>query len=558
MSKSISLGHDGSFRLPIEVVTLATAILAQRGAGKSHLASCMAEEMAEAHQQVVTIDPTGAWYGLKSSADGNKAGYPFVVFGGDHPDVPLEEHSGEIVARALVERGFSAIIDLSLFRKGQMRRFMAEFLETLYRLNRNPLHVFVDEADAIAPQRPGPDEARMLGAMEDMVRRGRRRGIGCTLITQRPQVLNKDVLTQCEVLVAMRLGHPRDIAAIKEWAGVHAPMDQLDEMVKSLPSLPTGTAWFWSPSLGVFERVKIRARRTFDSGATPRPGQTVRAPKAVAEIDLEKLGAEIAETVAKAKADDPRELKAKIRALEAEAVKPQPAVVDPSALDKAYQDGYRKGLQHGGEAMRVLAVNEAEFHLKAVKNLGPNLEPVTEIKRPIPAPPPLLRVVPPVRPRPQTGVEDGRPGKAERSILTALAQYPSGRTKSQMALLAGYAVNGGGFNNAISRCRSQGWLEGSGDSYRATPSGLSALGNYTPLPTGRDLAAYWLNQLGKAERSVLEVLLNHEGRAMTKEQVGQLAGYAPDGGGFNNALSRLRTLELIEGRGELRANQELF
>lgn len=31
----------------------------------------------------------------------------------------------------------------------------------------------------------------------------------------------------------------------------------------------------------------------------------------------------------------------------------------------------------------------------------------------------------------------------------------------------------------------------------------------------------------------------------------------PGGGGFNNALSRLRTLQLIDGRGELRADETL-
>ena len=34
--------------------------------------------------------------------------------------------------------------------------------------------------------------------MEDLVRRGRARGLGITLITQRPAVLNKDVLTQVD------------------------------------------------------------------------------------------------------------------------------------------------------------------------------------------------------------------------------------------------------------------------------------------------------------------------------------------------------------------------
>ena len=34
----------------------------------------------------------------------------------------------------------------------------------------------VDEADAVAPQKPYPGEERMLGAMEDIVRRGGQRG----------------------------------------------------------------------------------------------------------------------------------------------------------------------------------------------------------------------------------------------------------------------------------------------------------------------------------------------------------------------------------------------
>jgi hypothetical protein len=45
---------------------------------------------------------------------------------------------------------------------------------------------------------------------------------------------------------------------------------------------------------------------------------------------------------------------------------------------------------------------------------------------------------------------------------------------------------------------------------------------------------------------------------MSKEAVALEAGYEPTGGGLNNALSRLRTLELISGRGELRASPELF
>jgi len=43
-----------------------------------------------------------------------------------------------------------------------------------------------------------------------------------------------------------------------------------------------------------------------------------------------------------------------------------------------------------------------------------------------------------------------------------------------------------------------------------------------------------------------------------KEEVAAKAGYQASGGGFNNALGRLRTLELVQGRGELRASRDLF
>jgi uncharacterized protein len=46
--------------------------------------------------------------------------------------------------------------------------------------------------------------------------------------------------------------------------------------------------------------------------------------------------------------------------------------------------------------------------------------------------------------------------------------------------------------------------------------------------------------------------------ALAKEEVAAKAGYEASGGGFNNALGRLRTLQLVRGRGELKASDNLF
>ena len=164
--------------LPLDFVTSTQVVLAQKGKGKSHLLDVQAEELLERGQQVVIVDPTGAHWGLRTSADGKSAGYAIAIFGGEHGDAPLESTAGEVVADAIATEHFSAILDVTMLRKAEGLRFMAAFLETLYRRNKSPLHLFIDEADAYMPQKMfGPEQARCLGAAEDIVRRGRIKGI---------------------------------------------------------------------------------------------------------------------------------------------------------------------------------------------------------------------------------------------------------------------------------------------------------------------------------------------------------------------------------------------
>jgi hypothetical protein len=106
--------------------------------------------------------------------------------------------------------------------------------------------------------------------------------------------------------------------------------------------------------------------------------------------------------------------------------------------------------------------------------------------------------------------------------------------------------------------RSRGLIEGDGDKLTITEAGTRALGFWEPLPTGPDLVDYWRARLGKAERLILETLAQAYPDRLNKEDIAARAGYEANGGGFNNALGRLRTLELVQGRGELRANDNLF
>jgi len=98
------------------------------------------------------------------------------------------------------------------------------------------------------------------------------------VISQRPAVLNKDILGQAEVLIALRMTNPRDVGAIDEWVRLNAEDDQAQLVKASLPTLPVGTA-VWSPGwLQCLVQVPVRHRATFDSSATPGPAWSITPP----------------------------------------------------------------------------------------------------------------------------------------------------------------------------------------------------------------------------------------------------------------------------------------
>jgi hypothetical protein len=64
--------------------------------------------------------------------------------------------------------------------------------------------------------------------------------------------------------------------------------------------------------------------------------------------------------------------------------------------------------------------------------------------------------------------------------------------------------------------------------------------------------------IGKCERAILTFLVDNYPNAFSAEDVGQAVGYSHNSGGFNNALSRLRTLELITRGQPMKATDEFF
>ncbi len=392
----------GGFSLPIELVTSTQAILARKRSGKSYTASVQAEELLAHKQQIAAIDPTGAWWGLRSSASGEGPGFPVVVFGDDHADVPLEPHAGRMLARALVEHGFSAIFDVGLMLTDDQIRFTSDFASELLRINRTALHLHIDEADTFAPQMVESRQQKLcLGTVSRLVKQGGIRGVGVTMISQRPADINKKVLSQVDILTVLRMSHPLGIAAATDWIKSEVSPEFAREVGEALPSLPVGTAFVCSASLGIGERVDVRTRQTFNSGATPAPGERKAEPKVLATVDIERLGREIAEAAKRTQESSPEFLQKRITELE-RAGKNAGAGEGVRELEQLRGDVERlkSAAEQVASLTRELRVAEDKNHeilaglRSLIERFGDNREPMLEDS----APPSLTITSPKVRP----------------------------------------------------------------------------------------------------------------------------------------------------------------
>lgn len=582
---------DIGLRLPESVLEDVTAIVGRRGRGKTNTATVMVEEAHAVGMRFCVADPVGVWHGLRSSRDGKAPGIPVVVMGGEHAMVPLEPASGKIIADFLAAPGPSVVLDFRLMRKAEITRFMADFLERLYFKNRESLLLVLDEADKFAPQRPFGDEARMLGACEDVVKMGRARGLHSILITQRPATLNKNVITQAGMLIAHGLPAPQDQKAIDAWIQERADEEHRAEFLETLGGLARGEAWVWAPELEIFKRVQIRERKTFDSSATPKRGETRRDPKVLAEVDLEKLSAEIKATAERVKATDPKELQKRLAEANAalaqkerliaqideqtkridaklERIKPVEKLILKDAqiarLEKIVER-FRGGWDWHRE--RLVLVQAEIDRLNAVSQAAFN-EIVAALKaasKPVPQSAVVgggTGAVTPRRPAPvvSTAPADSTLGKdGRRRILIALAQYPDGLSDRKLSILTDIAKHGGTWRTYMAALRGAGWISGDRARFTITEAGLKALGSYEPLPTGPALVDYWRGRLGDTgKRRIFDAVVAVYPGEIHKEEVSRATNIETGGGTWRTYMAELRGLGLIEGKESLRASEELF
>lgn len=529
------------YPIPVAALDDRLAFVGTAGAGKTNAAAAGVECVLDQGARVVVTDPLDVWWGLRLSADGERPSrYRPVIFGGAHGDLPINEHAGALIGETVATMAESCIVSLgSLGTKSAERRFMLGFLAALYRhTNGEPVHLIFDEADMWAPQRlldKEGDAAKLLGQMETIVRRGRIKGFIPWLITQRPAVLSKDVLSQADGLIALKLTASQDRDAIGGWIEGQGDKQDGKRLLASLPSMQRGQGALWIPARGILETVQFPLKRTFDSSRTPRRGEE-RHRADLKPIDISTLKGKLATVEQEARANDPKALRAELARLNdqmrrAAATAAQTnARPDPQALTDAEHRGYSRGKIEGyADALKL-----AEPFLPKLRQIGATATELAQgieqwshrKPQPVQSPRPVASVRPPAPPRQQDAVDRaGEPlAKGERAVLIVVAQYPDGVTREQLTVLTGYKRSTR--DAYIQRLREKDYIALSGEKVTGTDVGIAALGShYESLPTGAELRDHWLRRLPEGERRVLEVLVAEYPAAVPRETISECTGY---------------------------------
>jgi hypothetical protein len=245
---------------------LATRLLVQgnSGSGKSHLLRRILEQSAGKVQQIV-VDPEGDFVSLSDR-------FGHVVVDARRSDAELET-----IALRIRQSRVSAVLNLEhLEIEGQMRA-AGIFLNAIFEVDRefwHPALVVVDESQLFAPTEKGEfsEEARRLslGAMTNLMCRGRKRGLAGIIATQRLAKVAKNVAAEASNFLFGRTFLDIDMARAGDLLGIDRRSTEMFRDLGRGTFMGLGPALYRRPTQVAVASVETRALGTTPA-LTPPP-----------------------------------------------------------------------------------------------------------------------------------------------------------------------------------------------------------------------------------------------------------------------------------------------
>lgn len=242
------------------VATGRTCVIGASGSGKSYLVGVICEELCKNNVPFAIVDAEGEHSGLKEKYE--------AIWIGEEEGCDIKWHELDLDALAAASPDIAPLI-LDVSETDEPKEKVAVLLTKIYsevERRRTPYLVIVEEADRFVPQ-----NGQRVEILNEVARRGRKRGLGLMVCTQRPSLVDKNVLSQCGNQLIGKLVIRNDLQAVAQFFSGH-------ELPKQLTTLPPGRFFALGGLSPVPKCITIRSKETRYGGGTPRLGIRVVKP----------------------------------------------------------------------------------------------------------------------------------------------------------------------------------------------------------------------------------------------------------------------------------------
>src|SRR5579883_2553377 len=302
------LALDREHRLALSIQDLigkCIAVLGITGFGKTNTAAVLIEELLSQGLPLTIVDIESEYYGLKQS-------YQVLVAGRSiHAEVPLEMSNAASLAEISIRRGISVILDLADYTQDEASTILTRYFKRLWEvasIERKPYEIVLEECHEWIPQSVSTPLKQILTRI---ALRGRKRGLGIILVSQRSAKVEKDVLTQASLLFLHKVVHPTDLRVYKDLIPLSAV--EVENMVRNIR--PGEAIMIYNQQVSV---IQVRLRHTFHVGSTPTLSPVVQPKlRKLNEVVLRELRSLTANSYQEsASADEKTRLARRVQELE--------------------------------------------------------------------------------------------------------------------------------------------------------------------------------------------------------------------------------------------------
>ena len=192
----------------------------------------------------------------------------------------------------LVKNGQATVINLKGCNQDTSEIVAYKIVNDLFQLRKMgripPLFLILEEAHNFCPQAENPTSKKPI---KTVAGEGRKFGMGLCVISQRPAKVDKNVISQCNTQILMKLTNPNDIKAVSTGEGI------TETVISEIRNLNPGYAFVIGLTIPILAKIRVRKSKhggiAEDVMKKPKTGKKILSfetmPKENIEARLGKL-----------------------------------------------------------------------------------------------------------------------------------------------------------------------------------------------------------------------------------------------------------------------------